>query len=209
MKGHIKKIAMLALIALLTFGSSMSAFAASVPPSYIGGNDPKTGTYEHYTRMKVPSPISDSYTDNVLTVDIVFSEDQKSVVSFSSNLPIRYVFVKGGDGGNMYSYPDGTYQDTNLIPPINNGGQDPTISHVTFYYKIKGTLKIVKEVIGSPSEQSVFYFEVKGPNGYYREVSITGSGELTLAYLDYGFYNVEEVDIPPYYTVDHEEEMEE
>lgn len=49
MKGHIKKIAMLALIALLTFGSSMSAFAASVPPSYIGGNDPKTGTYEHYT----------------------------------------------------------------------------------------------------------------------------------------------------------------
>ena len=111
MRKSIRTLMAIALIALLTFGSSFSAFATTVTPNYISGNDPTSGAYSGFTRIKFDPPNNGTKSDDGFSVTAVFSSDKKWV-SFTSNAPVEYVFVKGGDGGNMYHYLNGSFGDT-------------------------------------------------------------------------------------------------
>jgi hypothetical protein len=200
MKGNIKKIAAIALIALLTFGSSMSAFAASVTPTFTPGNDPsKPG----YLTIKFDPPVDGTKTLNGMSITADFYGSGKWV-SWTSNYPVEYVFVKGGNNGNMYHYPGGSTGDTALRAPNNNGGQQASISHVTFFFKL-GKITINKEILGNPNATDVFEFEIMGPHGYSETVTITGEGSKVIEQLAYGEYTITEINIPANYVVDDDD----
>jgi len=124
---------MLAALLLLSF--SFISYGASVSPSFVEGNDPQIDGYE---KFKIDSPKTGSYNQGDLTVDITLNTDGNSV-EWNSNVEISMVFVKGGPNGYLYTYTDGAYSDTNLYSPINDGGQVPQISHISFYYKVDTT----------------------------------------------------------------------
>jgi uncharacterized repeat protein (TIGR01451 family) len=70
--------------------------------------------------------------------------DPAGFFDWSSNIPIDAVFVKGGNGGDLYVY-NGATTDTNLHTPINgNNGQYYEISHISFCWTAKPTLTITK-----------------------------------------------------------------
>ena len=92
--------------------------------------------------------LGDDYPDTedkeTIEVDYEISEDNKSL-SWSSDNKVSEVVVKGGPSANVYYYYDGdTYlglwdedngrwYDSGLRPPVNPGGQDPTISNFGFF----------------------------------------------------------------------------
>ncbi len=197
MRRNIKTLTAIALIALLTFGSSFSAFAATVTPTLnASSHDP---SMPGYSTLKFDEPSDDEETSGGITIEVDFSRDDKWV-DWESSLPVEYVYVKGGNGGYLYHYPNGAFEDENLRAPNNNGGKQPEISHVTFYYKIKGSLTIVKKVYGSPSSPEDFTFEIAGPSGT-QTVVINGAGSTTITGLTLGSYTVTEISIPDNYSV--------
>ncbi len=124
-----KKI--LVLVLIITFVLlNVSVFATDVELyTYVEGNNPRiTG----YTSIKFDPPEDNKLYSDSAWVESTFSNDMKSV-SFKSNYLVYYVFVKAGNGGNLYHYSSGVYSDDNLISPNNNGGQQADISHVTFF----------------------------------------------------------------------------
>ena len=94
-----------------------------IPDNYIGG----------LKQLKIDPPNDGTYSEDELTVTVSFDEDGK-FVNWSSNIPINYVFVKGGNGGYLYYYPQGATGDEYLRAPDNNGGNQAQISHVSFFF---------------------------------------------------------------------------
>ena len=58
------------------------------------------------------------------------------IVSFESNYPVQFIFVKGGNqGGNLYYYNPSVQSDSNLVTPNNGSNSKPaSLSHLVFYY---------------------------------------------------------------------------
>lgn len=66
-------------------------------------------------------------------------ESGTSIVGFdfTSTMPVLAIFMKGGDGGNIYDYrPDGSVNDTQLHTPVNASGKYAAISHVDIAWKV-------------------------------------------------------------------------
>ena len=95
---------------------------------YVDSNFPPVGEYD--VKWKVDNPSVGVYTNGVvtLTIETMYS------ISWTSTQPVYWVFVKGGQGGNLYNY-NGAYSGSG-ITPLNNGGQQAEISHIDFYYNI-------------------------------------------------------------------------
>jgi hypothetical protein len=56
-------------------------------------------------------------------------------LTFTSQIPISGVVMKGSDAGNFYDYrPAGTSGDGGLVTPVNSSSFNAAISHVTFCY---------------------------------------------------------------------------
>ncbi len=125
------------------------ASAAAVNPVFVPGN-PALSCPNGAEGFRLPENDGDPVVDTTVpvtvgaesgTVIVDFSDDLR-FVSFDTtgNLAIRQVTVKGGDNANRYiydanstpSFPDGIAQDSDLVSPLNMGGQIPTISHVDF-----------------------------------------------------------------------------
>jgi len=51
---------------------------------------------------------------------------------FTSSIPVTDALVKGGTDAIDYQYDPAATSGTFLHPPLNGGGQPPTISHVSF-----------------------------------------------------------------------------
>jgi hypothetical protein len=72
-----------------------------------------------------------------------------------TSVDVMAVIVKGGDGAYIYFYDElgGKWADENLAPPLNNGGQAPTISHAVFCFDPKDapnpTLTVEKSASGT------------------------------------------------------------
>jgi len=69
---------------------------------------------------------------------VTWSVDGNGIITWSSTFGIDAVFVKGGNGGNLYTYdpPSESTGDSGLLPPHNCGQNDNQcgLSHVTFCY---------------------------------------------------------------------------
>lgn len=127
------------LAVLLTLAMIMTMFtmvgvgsATAENPQRISGNDP--GSMDSCKIHKFDSSNNDTYTDaNDPSVSIaVYFTDGGKFVDWVSTTPITHVFVKGGNAGYLYSY-DNAYNGEGLRAPDNKGGNQPQISHVTFY----------------------------------------------------------------------------
>ncbi|MFE5819632.1 hypothetical protein ACFQ6S_40270 [Streptomyces sp. NPDC056479] len=140
------KVVGLGLATLVAIGVSASpAAAASVDPDFVEGNPPlECPEGAEGFRIDPPAdttvPVSPGDATGTVIIDFTASN---TLVSFNTtgNIAVRQVTVKGGPDANRYvydadstptSFPDGIAMDTNLVSPLNPGGQVPTISHVDF-----------------------------------------------------------------------------
>lgn len=124
-----KKASMVWIAFILLF--SLTFPAAGV---FANGNGGAAEEKEGYTMFKIEgSNLKDgTYSHGPLTVNVTLKveENEPKSISWSSNIPVYSVYVKGGPGGNTNSYEKGATAGSDLIAPDNKG-----ISHVAFYYK--------------------------------------------------------------------------
>ncbi len=111
-----------------------SAFAASVTPTPTESDNITTCPYEGYATIGIDGNDSSGSAGGV-TVDVTYNGDNS--LDFEATGGLVYVaFVKGGNNYNEYDYrPDGVASDTDLVSPLNGGGQVPAVSHSVFCVK--------------------------------------------------------------------------
>jgi hypothetical protein len=111
-----------------------SASAASVTPAFVAGN-PSCADYGLSGLKKDSQNVDGTLSDGKLTVVISQAHSGGAIDSWSSNIGVDKVIVKGGagpdgvQGSNVYSYDPAATGDTNLVPPNDTG-----LSHVEFCY---------------------------------------------------------------------------
>jgi len=73
---------------------------------------------------------------------VSYSSSDGVYFDWSSTLPLDAVFVKGGPGGNLYSYSPEATGDTHLHSPVNpNNGEPFAISHISFCFDLELAVK--------------------------------------------------------------------
>ncbi|MFL5895342.1 MAG: thrombospondin type 3 repeat-containing protein [Thermoleophilaceae bacterium] len=125
-----------ALLAVAALASAPAALAASVDPTFSAGN-PQCSDFG-LIGLNIDSPkAGGQHSDGTLTVSIVQTQTAGPIVSWSSNIGVDSVIVKGGNGSggggdpgsNVYTYSPESTGDSNLVPPNGTG-----LSHVEFCY---------------------------------------------------------------------------
>ncbi len=110
---------------------------------------------------------SGSYNNGTITI----SFNNSKSFGWKSNLGIKYVYVKGGNAGNLYSYNQEDTMDNDLHAPKNGGGKQPDIGHITFYYEEVQTPVFENPIIGSGADPWI----VRHTDGYYYYTNTTGN----------------------------------
>ena len=117
---------------LIVGGLPGTAGATHVDPTQESGNATcPAGT----TELKVEPVVSGTFTEGPLTVTLVVTG---ATFSFTSNIGVDVVIVKGGPNSNVYDYrPGESTGDTGLHAPANASGQPAGLSHVSFCYDVE------------------------------------------------------------------------
>jgi hypothetical protein len=115
-----------ALVAALALALPAAASAAAVTPTVIAGNPSCAGG------IKI-EPVQDgTFTsgDVTITLDVT-----GNTFSFTSNVTVFQVIVKGGPNANLYEYSSlgGVTSDTGLRAPLNRQGSPSGLSHLCFF----------------------------------------------------------------------------
>jgi hypothetical protein len=95
-------------------------------------------------------PYQASFDDGHIN-DITIENSDGTYFDWSATKPIGAVIVKGGNSANIFSYDPQAYSDTGLYSPLNNGGNVPEVSHVTFCW--------------NPEEEGCFEYESAWSDG--------------------------------------------
>ena len=113
------------------------ATGASVSPELHADNVFCTAPTDNQTGLgldpitKFESPSDGESSQDGITVDL--DVEGGTVLSWDSgDIAVGAVIVKGGPDSNVYFYPGGATSDTDLVTPLNHGGNQPAISHVDF-----------------------------------------------------------------------------
>lgn len=134
--GRLAALIVFAAVASVPATFAPAAFAASVDPTFVSGN-PTCADYG-LTGFNIDSSnVGGDHSDGTLSVTIVQDGNGGAITSWSSNIGVDKVIVKGGNGSggggdpgsNVYTYSPESTGDTNLVPPNNTG-----LSHVEFCY---------------------------------------------------------------------------
>ena len=124
-------------VAFLSLANPFQAGATHVDPVLAEDNPTCADLGSNWTELKVEPVTSGVYSDGTLAVNLTVSG---STISWTSNIGVDSVFVKGGPDGNLYQYdpPTEATSDSGLHSPINpNTGQPYGLSHVSFCYDIE------------------------------------------------------------------------
>lgn len=139
-------LAVVASVSVSFLAMASQTNASHVSPTTYSGN-PKCsqlipGTAE--VKSEGNGGANGSYTASNGAISIAYSISgaegggSNGLVSFSvqtSGQVLYGVFIKGGDGGNLYDYrPAGTTSDSGLHSPANSSGKWAGVSHVSFCY---------------------------------------------------------------------------
>ena len=175
-------------------------------PILINGNFPNV---KGYLMFKIETLKSDKYkipgTDKF--IDVRFNDD--NTINFQSELPISYVFVKGGDGGYLYHFNPATDPTLTYIGlhPLENKVGYKTISHVCFYYNLPeasfGQINVVKTInteSGLPHANVPFTLYKKISDNNFTTITNTAvltnaNGSIFFDKLETGTYKL--VENPP------------
>lgn len=176
----LKKITGVLLITmfLLSFNvlSKDSSVLASSDPIRINGNDtPKNKQLpdelkelkQYKLELDDSSLESGTYHDGTIHIDFQNSK----TFDWQSDISVKYVFVKGGNAGNLYSYNQEETMANNLNAPKNNGGQQPDIGHITFYYAEEPVQLFENPIVGDGADPWI----VSHTDGYYYYTNTTGN----------------------------------
>jgi hypothetical protein len=123
---------------VLTFGVSAAALAASVTPVATTGNFVATDCPAGTIGIMITPPDTSGSAGGV-TVTVTYNADKTSLDFTATGGLVWWAIVKGGDTYNTYTYPSGVTSDTDLVAPLNNGNQQPAISHSVFCVKATTT----------------------------------------------------------------------
>lgn len=136
-------------VILFTVALSVTAYAASVDPIGMPGNDIQDqdlitppgcvfytfgdnedpGTYT--VRFNCAGQVdSTGELEFSITIGTAEGNEYTEVLSWVSNFPVYAVIVKGGNAYNLYIYDTAT-GDTNLVSPINESGHPADVSHTS------------------------------------------------------------------------------
>ncbi len=126
---------------LFMINTTEADYAETPEPETIWGVNDKDleGIFGICKLIKIDNPKGQgtfSETDHEITVVAELDVESGRVITWTSTEPVRYVWVKGGHGGNLYDYgEEGAEAGAELYTPINpNNGKRYAISHVTFFY---------------------------------------------------------------------------
>jgi hypothetical protein len=88
-----------------------------------------------WTELKVDPVTGGVHTDGTLQVTITLHDTADGpTFDWTSNIGVDAVFVKGGPGGNLYTYNE-SLGDTGLHAPVNpNNDKFYGLSHISFCY---------------------------------------------------------------------------
>lgn len=91
-----------------------------------------------WTEFKVEPVLSGNYTNGTLSVTLTVVDTASGpTVNWSSNIGVDAVVVKGGPGGNLYTYPGESTSGTGLHAPVNpENGKYYGLSHISFCYDV-------------------------------------------------------------------------
>lgn len=128
------------------------ARADHVVPTLVEGN-PKCGDYGWTALLaRAPGQGTTSFTDGTLSVTVMREGDS---ISWSSNIGVDAVIVKGGPNANVYFYSPESTGDTGLTPPTNpKNGKPYGLSHVDFCYDMEEESTTTTEVTTTTTEAS-------------------------------------------------------
>jgi hypothetical protein len=128
-----KLLAFVLALGALAFPSAASA--SSVTPQFVAGN-PSCADYGLKGLKVDRSGVAGDYSDGTLSVHIEQATVGGKITSWTSNIGVDKVILKGGSGGsggtvgsNVYSYDPEATGDTDLVVP--NG---TALSHIEFCY---------------------------------------------------------------------------
>ncbi|MTI67175.1 MAG: hypothetical protein FH753_11340 [Firmicutes bacterium] len=188
-------IAIIALIMVITLPEDLYATYDNV--KYYPGNDKDLSSeVTDLDSCKIEADnllTSQTYTEDEKTVTIEVYEG-KYIKSWDSNLLVKHVFVKGGDGGNLYTYEPAEYSDNNIsLHSPEKNEKIPDISHVTFYFQNLGYLELTKLVEGKAPEGE-FEITVYDEEDNIVEVINIVKGETKTIELEPGSYSIEETE---------------
>ena len=130
-------------------------FSLTVPVTgvFANGNGGAAADKEGYTMFKIEGSDlkNGTYTDGTLTVNATFTtaENEPKSISWTSNIPVYFVCVKGGPSGVETTYGEGVKEGSALTAPDNKG-----ISHVAFYYKQEAAVPVEDENTEEDTENS-------------------------------------------------------
>jgi hypothetical protein len=136
--GLILGAAGLMLVFAAVVSSTPKARATHVDPVLVEGN-PTCATLSPGTNeLKIDPPSDGTFNDSdgplSVTIDVRSTSDGQ-VFDFTSNIPVKVAFAKGGNiGGNKYTYNPAETSDTGLHAPENPSGDWANLSHITFCY---------------------------------------------------------------------------
>ncbi|MGN8646602.1 family 43 glycosylhydrolase [Gracilibacillus sp. HCP3S3_G5_1] len=164
------------LIVFLNFVSGDSNMLASSGPIRIDGND-RLGNEQLPEELKGLKQFKlelneDSYESGLYhneTIKINFHDSKR--FDWQSDIGIKYVFVKGGNAGNLYHYTQEDTMDSNLNGPKNNGRKQSDIGHITFYYEEEPVELFENPIIGDGADPWI----VSHTDGYYYYTHTTGN----------------------------------
>ena len=124
-------VAALGMVAAL----ALPAFAASVDPEFVEGNA-SCGELGFANELKIDvSEITpgttETFSNEFGTITITASDDLKTFDFSDADPPVDAVFIKAGNGGNLYVYDPPVTADTGLVTPENSGEQQAGLSHIS------------------------------------------------------------------------------
>lgn len=132
------------LLAGLVFLASGGAFAASVTPTTIYGDNFTSctdlpGGWDGLGFSSGGPPADPQTYDlgNGQSITFDYNPNGSSYIDFSATIPIDYVVVKGGNAYNIFHYDPATLSDTHLYAPDNGSGSPAGVSHVAVCFKPK------------------------------------------------------------------------
>lgn len=158
---------------LLSLNSSISA---TTDPVKINGNDrhgneqlPDELKNLKQFKLEIDEHPSKNGSYNNGTINVTFHNEKS--LNWESKIGVKYVYVKGGSSGHLYTYTEGETMDKNLNAPENRGGNQPEVGHVTFYYEEEPVQLFENPIIGDGADPWI----VRHSDGYYYYTQTTGN----------------------------------
>ena len=130
-------LAAMGLVAAL----AMPAMASHVEPEFVNGN-PSCGDLGFSNELTIDvsdltAGTTETFSNAFGSIDITASADLKSFDFANAEPPIDAIVIKAGSAGNLYAYDPPATADTGLVTPVNDGGQQAEVSHISVCFGVE------------------------------------------------------------------------